>query len=58
MGKVFKLFCFMCCLMLLAVESGQARSLADDWIQGLVVDRMAKPSSEPAFLRKVLKMEL
>lgn len=29
----------MCCLMLLAVESGQARSLADDWIQGLVVDQ-------------------
>lgn len=39
MGKVFRLFCFMCCLMLLAVESGQARSLADDWIQGLVVDQ-------------------
>ena len=29
----------MCCLMLLAVESGQARSLADDWMQGLVVDQ-------------------
>lgn len=39
MGKVFRLFCFMCCLMVLAVDPGQARSLADDWIQGLVVDQ-------------------
>lgn len=30
MGKVFRLFCFMCCLMVLAVDPGQARSLADD----------------------------
>lgn len=29
----------MCCLVVLAVGPGQARSLADDWIQGLVVDQ-------------------
>lgn len=57
MGKVFRLFCFMCCLMVLAVDPGQARSLADDWIQGLVVDENGEAIIGASILRKVLKME-
>ena len=39
MRKVLRLFCFICCLMVLAMGHGQARSLTDDWIQGIVVDQ-------------------